>query len=575
MFAECEVTGKPSVKLRQAASESTARLTPPLSNLPDTKTVLRWLRGWFSMSIGKDGIGKRGWIAVMSGALVAFLASCGADTEPVGTTQCEAAIARARYRWRVDYSPSRSTSSRIQERSEFFEGNELINRNREEPEGAVSGPDGDGVWWPALPQRPSLEAIDNAAERLEDSSEPRLVRTVDYFLQCDEGDLSTDSRTYRQTSTAFRSGDTVEVSYGLGRVMQVLERSEPGIAEPQDSESVDDVPQNTPLPPNGRDEPARETPEQTRNEPVREDPTQPEAALPDRVLAPSGNRTEVESSASIWHVNPVAGSDIGSGSTNAPFQTISRALAVARSGDTIRLADGNYSEASGEDFPLIVGDGIALVGDELRRGMNIRVAGGGRYLSATWGGQNVTLVAGDRARISGITFTNENVRGTAIWIESGNPSIANNMFVANHREGVFASGTSAPEVRANVFSNNGGNGVSFTRNSSGVFEGNTISDSGYGIAISESASPVVIGNTLANNRSGILVTGSATPILRENTITRNREDGIVAIGESAPIVQENAFAQNGQYDVHNATDIPLAIEGSDLAVLSVQGGIQE
>ncbi|MEM9567919.1 MAG: hypothetical protein AAF974_06385, partial [Cyanobacteria bacterium P01_E01_bin.34] len=137
---------------------------------------------------------KRGWIAVTSGVLVAFLASCGTNTEPVGTTQCKAAIARAIYRWRVDYSPSRSTSSRIQERSEFFDGNELINRNREEPAGAVSGPDGDGVWWPALPQRPSLETIDNAADRLEDSSEPTLVRTVDYFLQCDEGDLSTDRR---------------------------------------------------------------------------------------------------------------------------------------------------------------------------------------------------------------------------------------------------------------------------------------------------------------------------------------------------------------------------------------------
>ena len=565
--------------LRQAASESTARLTPSLSNLPDTKTVLRWLLGWLGMKIGQDGMRKRGWIAVTSGVLVAFLASCGADTEPVGTTQCEAAIARASYRWRVDYFPRRSTSSRIQERSEFFDGNELINRNREEPEGAVSGPDRDGVWWPALPQRPSLEAIDNAAERLEDSSEPRLVRTVDYFLQCDEGDLPTDRRTYRQTSTAFRSGDTIEVSYGLGRVMQVLERSE------SDSDSSGDDAAEDALLSDDRDELVRDEPEQNGNGFVREDPAQeqstqpeaaqPEAAFPDRFLDPSENRTGVEPTAAIWHVNPVAGSDTDSGNSDAPFQTISRARAAARSGDIIRLADGSYSEASGEDFPLIVRDGIALVGDELRRGMNIRVAGGGRYLSATWGGQNVTLVAGDRARISGITFTNENVRGTAIWIESGNPSIANNTFVANHREGVFASGTSAPDVRANVFSNNGGNGVSFTRNSSGVFEGNTVSDSGYGIAISESASPVVVGNTLANNRSGILVTGSAAPILRENTITRNREDGIVAIGESAPIVQENAFAQNGQYDVHNATDTPLAIEGSNLAVLSVQGGIQE
>ncbi|MGK7910737.1 MAG: DUF1565 domain-containing protein [Synechococcus sp.] len=513
----------------------------------------------------------RSWMGIASGVLVALLASCAADTDPVGTTQCSAAIARASYRWRVDYSPRRSTSSRIQERSEFFEGSELINRNREEPDSAVSGPDGDGIWWPALPPRPSPETVDNAAERLEDSSELTLVRKVDYFLQCEDGDLSTDRRTYRQTSTAFRSGETVEVSYGLGRVMQVLRNtdgSSSNAGNPDASESSEsDREPNTD---------SRNTVE-SGNTIESQTPQSPQsvATPPNRSTNRAEERGEVETTAAILHVNPIAGSDANTGSLDAPFQTISRALTEAKTGDIIRLADGSYSEATGEEFPLIVGEGIALVGDELRRGMNIRVIGGGRYLSATWGGQTVTVVAGDRTRISGITFTNEDIRGTAIWVESGVPSIANNTFVANHREGVFASGTSAPEVRANVFSNNGGNGISFTRHSSGVFEGNTVSDSGYGVSISGSASPVVVGNTISNNRSGVLVTGAARPILRENTITRNREDGIVAIGSSAPIIQENAIAQNGQFDVHNATNTPLAIEGSDLAVLSVQGGIQE
>lgn len=518
------------------------------------------------MVTGQCSLITNRWAGIASGVLVAVLAGCGADTEPVGTSQCEAAIARASYQWRVDYSPSRSTSSRIQERSEFFEGSELINRNREEPDGAVSGPDGDGIWWPALPSRPSPEAIDNVRERLEVSDDPVLVHKVDYFLQCDAGDLSTDSRTYRQASTVFRSGETLQVSFGLGRVMQVLDRDD-GEVVPEDRDSSSEL-----------DTANDRSAEPESPEPQEEgggEQAQPEAALPDFPQDNADQSAAVEPVAAILHVDPVSGSDTNAGTSEAPFKTISRALSKARSGDIIRLAEGSYSEATGEEFPLIVGDGVALVGDELRRGMNIRVAGGGRYLSATWGGQSVTVVASDRARVSGITFTNENVRGTAIWIEAGAPSISNNTFVANHREGVFASGTSSPDVRANVFANNGGNGVSFTRNSSGVFEGNTVSESGYGISISEFASPVVVGNTISNNRSGILVTGSASPILRENTITRNREDGIVAVGESAPIVQENAIAQNGQFDIHNATDMPLAIEGSDLAVLSVQGGIQE
>ncbi|MGK7908050.1 MAG: DUF1565 domain-containing protein [Synechococcus sp.] len=450
-----------------------------------------------------------------SSALILLFTSCGTGNEPIATTHCDAAIARANYRWRVDYERNKTSSNnRITDRFEFFAGNQLININGEEPLNAVSGPDGDGIWWPALPARPTPEMIEARRDRLETNDDPLLVRTVDYFLQCEAGDLTANQRTYRRASNAFRKGENLEASHSLGRVLQVRM----GITESNatNSDSAD--------------------------------------------MSNASDRVAPSPSPTILHVNPESGSDSNLGTLDQPYRTISRAMAAARPGDTVRLSEGTYDEVSGEQFPILVGKDISLVGDELRRGSNITIAGGGKYLTHFWAEQNVTLVAGDRARISGVTLSNVHDRGTAIWVESGTATISNNTFTANAREGIFASGTASPTIRANLFVDNGGNGVSFTRDSSGIFEGNTVSDSGYGVSVSESATPFVVRNTIVDNRSGILVTGTARPILKENTISRNQQGGIVAIGESAPSLRGNTLAQNGQFDINNATGTPLAVE---------------
>ena len=301
------------------------------------------------------------WAGIVTGVLLLLLAGCGSDSQPVGRTQCEAAIARANYRWRVDYEPNRSSSnSRIRERFEFFDGTQLVNRNGEEPLNAVSGPDGDGIWWPALPPRPTPEAIEAARDRLESNDEPVIVRKVDYFLQCEAGDLTTDRRTYRRASAAFRAGQTLPATYSLGRVMQVqfdsAEFGESGTAtEGEEQAERSELEAALPTP------------------------------LPNRQPNPPISEREVSVSA-ILHVDPSTGSDENAGTSESPYRTITGALANAKPGDTVRLAAGTYAEVSGEVFPILVGEEISLVGDELRRGMNISIQGGGKYLSRTWGG---------------------------------------------------------------------------------------------------------------------------------------------------------------------------------------------
>jgi hypothetical protein len=65
------------------------------------------------------------------------------------------------------------------------------------------------------------------------------------------------------------------------------------------------------------------------------------------------------------YVNASAGNDqTGTGCLARPLRSITRALTLARPGDTIHVAAGNYNADGGETFPLVIGDSIAVVGDD-------------------------------------------------------------------------------------------------------------------------------------------------------------------------------------------------------------------
>jgi hypothetical protein len=87
------------------------------------------------------------------------------------------------------------------------------------------------------------------------------------------------------------------------------------------------------------------------------------------------------------HVNAATGNDVtATGCATKPFKTITGALEAAGSGMTILVAPGIYDEANGEVFPLILGAGMALVGENwettILRGHTDTE--GGKYYSSIW-----------------------------------------------------------------------------------------------------------------------------------------------------------------------------------------------
>ena len=290
----------------------------------------------------------------------------------------------------------------------------------------------------------------------------------------------------------------------------------------------------------------------------------------------------VQALSNLLYVNPSTGNDSASGSQVAPLKTITKATQQATAGSSIRLMPGTYSVATGEVFPLVVPSNVTVVGDESQKGKGIQITGSGRYLSASFGGQNITFKLESRGTLKGVTITNNESRGTGIWIESTNPTVINCTLVNCQREGIFVTGTAKPIVTDCVFFQNAAAGISIVREAKGEYRNNVCQNTGYGIAIGDNAAPLLVGNRIFENRSGIVLSRAARPVLRNNIIERNTETGLVILETCVPDLgnpQEpggNAMRDNGEVDLQNATNpqITIVSVGNQLNPTRLQGAIE-
>ncbi|MEG4942486.1 DUF1565 domain-containing protein [Microcoleus sp. F4-D5] len=266
-----------------------------------------------------------------------------------------------------------------------------------------------------------------------------------------------------------------------------------------------------------------------------------------------------QSDLNILYVSSIGGSDTGgNGSDRAPFKTLTYALSVAPPKTAILLAPGTYSEQTGEKFPLMLRPSVTVQGNPNTRGQNIVIKGGGYFISPTSAGQNIAILGADGAGLSGVTVTNTNSRGYALWIESSSPTVVNNTFSGSTHDGISVVGTSRPTIGGNVFSKNGANGITIFGSSQPEVRDNVFDNTGFGVNVAQNASPLLIGNKITRNKDGVVVQADARPVLRNNYIESNRRDGIVAISRALPDLGTaaepggNVIRNNGQYDVNNA-----------------------
>jgi hypothetical protein len=150
-----------------------------------------------------------------------LLTSCSTVT----TNQYEA-TARTTYTWQVKYSinPTSDRSPRF----ETFASTSLVNRNGQKPAEAVRGPDDRGLWWPALPPRPTIDQVEQRQRPQELATTPELLKSVEYQLTYRQGDqqrtLPTNYQVYRQVVKAYPS-QTLRLTLGVNN--NSVEKAEP------------------------------------------------------------------------------------------------------------------------------------------------------------------------------------------------------------------------------------------------------------------------------------------------------------------------------------------------------------
>jgi hypothetical protein len=290
----------------------------------------------------------------------------------------------------------------------------------------------------------------------------------------------------------------------------------------------------------------------------------------------------VQSASPTLYVNPSNGRDSNSGSNQAPFKTLTQALKKVAMGMTIALAPGTYSPASGEQFPLIVPAGVTVKGDEASKGSNTVFSGSGTMLSPTFAAQSVVFKLENGAQLRGVMVTNPQDKGTGIWIEDSNATIAACTLTNCKREGLFVTGKARPLVTDSVFRTNAAAGITINRAAKGEFRKNLCQNTGYGMVISDNAAPLLMDNRFTENRSGLLLNRAARPVLRGNLLDRNQEFGLTFQEESFPDMgssQEpgnNILRDNGDRDFQNLSDPPVTFisVGNQLAPTRVDGDVE-
>jgi parallel beta-helix repeat protein len=292
-----------------------------------------------------------------------------------------------------------------------------------------------------------------------------------------------------------------------------------------------------------------------------------------------------QQSETIVFVAPNGTDATGAGTQAQPFRTITAALSTnPQPGTVIQLAPGTYDAENGEVFPIKLPPGIVLRGNSNTRGAGVTISGGGKFISPTFASQTIAMLAENDSTIDGITLTNSNPRGYALWVESKrNVVISNNTFSNTTHDGIFLTGDANVAITNSLFTQNRGSGISAVGTSSGEIRGNTFDNTGFGLSIGQKSQISLVNNRINNNVDGIIISNVSTPILRSNTITNNKRNGIVILkdrsGQPAPDLGtatdpgRNSIRDNKVKDIHNISGVAFAAAGNDLNRSKIVGSI--
>lgn len=283
----------------------------------------------------------------------------------------------------------------------------------------------------------------------------------------------------------------------------------------------------------------------------------------------------------VLYVDPSRGSDRQDGrSLEHSLKTIGAALRLCQEPTLIRLAPGEYTSASGEQFPLRVPFGCTLEGGTQGGRPSAVVRGGGVVEHPLLGIRPVACILAEDATLKSLRLSNPQERGTGVWMAAGRPQMVRVFVQQCGHYGAIALDEGLPIVQNCVFESCGLAGVALFTHSKGQFERVFCRNNRAGFLLQDASAPLVKSCTLDRNQVGMEITGTASPVLRDNRIQNNRQYGLYLRGKGTADLGHpqdegrNQIRSNGQADIVNETGRSLPSCGNDLLPQWLRGPVE-
>jgi hypothetical protein len=197
-------------------------------------------------------------------------------------------------------------------------------------------------------------------------------------------------------------------------------------------------------------------------------------------------------------VDVADGDDANPGTCASPFATIGKGLSSAQPGQQVLVRPGLY-RAPAETFPLVVPDGVTLLGDESSKGAGptpISIEGGAPVNGSP--GLRAALVLGTSSVAAGLRITNASsvIGSTGVVVSKPAPFSAdgailrNNTITRSTTDGVYLERAPRSILIGNVITaqDGGGTGVRITSDApNALLEGNFVVGNTYGVEVNSDA----------------------------------------------------------------------------------------
>jgi hypothetical protein len=256
------------------------------------------------------------------------------------------------------------------------------------------------------------------------------------------------------------------------------------------------------------------------------------------VLTTEGGDINVEGAVIVTPITagPLGNDTAGVGTSDKPYRTLKQALTMTQGGDTVKLLNGVYNAASGEQWPTVTGGGLSP-GPNIPT--NIRIEGESLEAILEGPGAPSSIVA--LAFAGNGTAANLTIKNFAAgaFITTGDITLSNVRSEAN--EIGLAVGGGKVSV----------NGSEFTTNEVGI------------LAVDDATLNITGGSSHHNTENGVTV-GDGTATLNTNNFeVHHNSNGIFAASEATLMLENTKLYGNSQRGLEANEQAKATLKGSE------------